>query len=436
MPLDIRPQKNVFDDHFLDVIGNEFKFDHVKGLAEWLKNSADAYVREGVPDDDAFIWLRLSSRTKNRPARLEVIDFVGMAKDDIDNAFKRWGDPRAATRETGRRVLGGHGNGGKFYMRQMFKISHFVTYRNGKLNIFGFNEKKRYGYASNHEEKPMKPGEALALAGLVGSTEIPPAVRKRWAKGEVGFTVVVGEDPRKFKGEGSLADIQRRLCVHSQSRRLVKHKPIIVVRGDASARLVPDEILPRPGFEEPFEAEIPETLDWDGQKFAFRNGRYPQAHLKLWTSAHPFSRTGDKASLNSIDILGEVGCIGSYRLNELGYLRYSAEAEFIYGECFCPILEDPEDDCVRNDRGKLVESEKTQALLAWLRQQVDVFTERMADKEKDEKRRAELKQSTAFNEMLNRWKNTFMEKIFAEVFGGPGGVLVNCFRLRCGLLQS
>ena len=36
------------------------------------------------------------------------------------------------------KTLGGHGNGGKFYMRQMFGESKLVTYLDGKINIFGF----------------------------------------------------------------------------------------------------------------------------------------------------------------------------------------------------------------------------------------------------------------------------------------------------------
>ena len=57
-----------------------------------------------------------------------------------------------------------------------------------------------------------------------------------------------------------------------------------------------------------------------------------------------------------IDILGEIGVIGSYRMNELGPISHSSETEFIYGECYCPILEDSADDCVKNDREKLNES--------------------------------------------------------------------------------
>jgi len=45
----IKVQKFVIDDAVLDLIGNEFKFDHAKGLAEWLKNSCDVYLRDNTP---------------------------------------------------------------------------------------------------------------------------------------------------------------------------------------------------------------------------------------------------------------------------------------------------------------------------------------------------------------------------------------------------
>lgn len=423
MSFKIKPQPNVFDDHFLDVIGNEFKFDHVKGIAEWMKNAADAYTRQEIADDDQYVFLRFTPKAGKNPASFECIDFIGMAKEDIDAAFKRWGDPKAASRGTGRRVLGGHGNGGKFYMRQMFTTSQFITYRNGKLNVFGFNDKKRYGYAEGYENRKMPAGDALEFAKINGVT-VPKAVRERWAKEKdgVGFTVVIGESPEKFRGAPHIAAISQRLKVHPQSRRLVKHKQMFVLVGDSpqGTQLLPDEIPPRVGFEGPIKSQVPAELEFEGEKFDFKNSKYPDAYLILYTSAEPFGRMGERASLNSIDVLGEVGCIGSYKLNELGYLRYSPQAEFVYGECYCPILEDPADDCVRNDREKLVETEKTKALLAWIRQQVDKLCEKLAEQEKSERKRADLRQSSDFNELLNRWKNKFMSKVFAEVLGGPG----------------
>src|SRR6266498_1715028 len=91
----IKVQPFVIDDAVLDLIGNEFKFDHAKGLAEWLKNSSDAYLRESVPDDRQFIIIRLTEDGRGM-SRIECIDFVGMQKKHIDEAFKRFFDPQAA----------------------------------------------------------------------------------------------------------------------------------------------------------------------------------------------------------------------------------------------------------------------------------------------------------------------------------------------------
>jgi hypothetical protein len=422
MAFTIKEQPNVFDDAFLDIIGNEFKFDHVKGLAEWIKNSADAYTRADVPDASQFIYLRFSARASSRAAAFSCIDFIGMTSDDIDKAFKRWGDRRAASRGSGKRTLGGHGNGGKFYMRQMFARSQFVTYRDGRLNVFGFNERKRYGYADGYENRKMGLEAALEFAGL-GDFRIPSQVRNLWKASGPGFTVVTGEAPERLRAwKSHVSEICRKLRVHPQSRRLVRHKQVFVwVPPAPPQRLAPEEIEPRPGFEGPFTFELPATLDHAGKRIVFRNAKFPDGRLTLGTSAEPFSRAGERSALNSVDILGEVGCIGSYRLNELGYLKHAAQAEFLYGECYCPILEDPDDDCVRNDREKLVDTDKTQALLVWIRARVDEICGQIADQEQKERKRAELDESSALNDLLNKWKNRFMSRILAEVLAGAAG---------------
>ena len=127
----IIPQRNEFDDHFLDVVGNEFKFDHAKGLAEWIKNSADAYATARVKDSQQYVLLRFKQGNPKRESVFECIDFVGMTKKDIDKALKVWGLATAAKKGTNLATYGGHGNGGKFYMRQMFGTSRFLTYRDG-----------------------------------------------------------------------------------------------------------------------------------------------------------------------------------------------------------------------------------------------------------------------------------------------------------------
>ena len=73
-------------------------------------------------------------------------------------------------------------------------------------------------------------------------------------------------------------------------------------------------------------------------------------------------------------------------MHELGHVKNFTETEFIYGECFCPILEDPKDDCVRNDREKLVENDKSQALLEWICTKVNELADKMAAKSVESQR--------------------------------------------------
>ena len=124
--------------------------------------------------------------------------------------------------------------------------------------------------------------------------------------------------------------------------------------------------------------------------------------------------------LNSVDILGELGCIGSYRMHELGFMRYAPESEFIYGECKCPLLEDPDLKSVKNDREKLVDNEVTRALLEFIRREVESLAETMSEQLKRDKKTRDLQASSLFNQLLDKWKNKFMAQLTGEIFGGAG----------------
>ena len=197
----IKEEANVYHDNILDIWGNDFNFSHEKGLAEWLKNSVDAYRRVGAPDKDQYIIFRFTDGKDSASPTIECIDFVGMEYVDIEKAFKWWGDPDAARRGQKIKVFGGHGNGGKFYMRQMFQQSYFVTYREGKINIFGFNENRKYGFVPEYKDKKMSLDEALKIAGIEKSI-IPNSILRQMEHGETGFSVVKGIRPKKIVGRG------------------------------------------------------------------------------------------------------------------------------------------------------------------------------------------------------------------------------------------
>ena len=285
--LEIIEEKNVIDDHLLDIIGNEFKFSHEKGLSEWLKNSIDAYLRASISDDDSFIVFRFKDKDD---VIFECIDFVGMSSDDIDNALKRWGDPDAATRGTGKRTFGGHGNGGKFYMRQMFKRSYFITYRESKLNVFGFNENKRYGFAKGFKDRETNPDDAMKFAEIY-DMDLPPKVRKQILSGKVGFTVTRGIHPEKTtKRRFNLWKLCEKFKHYPQARIILKYKPVSVLSNDEIfiQRLLPEEIPPMQGFEKPLEIFLPTKIDFDDiddkDTVLFASEKYERGKLTLYTS--------------------------------------------------------------------------------------------------------------------------------------------------------
>jgi hypothetical protein len=429
MALDVSivEERNVIDDHLLDIIGNEFKFSHEKGLPEWIKNSADAYIRRDppVPDEEQFIFFNFIDGKKNAPSVFECIDFCGMASDEIDKALKRWGDPKAASRGQNKRVFGGHGNGGKFYMRQMFDHSYFVTYLKGKLNIFGFNENRKYGFARGFKDRVCSPSEAFKLAG-VDDLPIPMSVMEQIKNGKTGFTLVRGVQPSKIKGVVPVPRLCEKVRFHPQARKIVQRKPIRIFHNGELflERLEGERFELRAGFEDLPQVQIPDHLPYeeDGhiEQIEFANKKYPPGNLKLLVSKDPFGRNSRISELNCIDVLGEIGVIASYRIHELPQLKQYAQAEFIFGECLCPILEDPDEDCVKNDREKLIDSPKSRALLRWIAEQVDEIGRRIEREEAKERKLQNLKLTDVFNNILNTWKNQFMDKLLGEVLGGLG----------------
>lgn len=406
----ILEEKNEIDDHLLDIIGNEFKFDHEKGLAEWIKNSVDAYNRQRVSDSDKKIVIRFFD--DNDDVLFECIDFVGMSSNDINKALKRWGDPEAAKRGIIKKTYGGHGNGGKFYMRQMFDKSYFITYKDGLLNIFGFNEKRRYGFADQFKDRKVNIPEALKIAGI-NNLDV---------KNIKGFTVVRGYKPRGTGKQIKVYKICDKLKKHPQSMRIMERIQINVIYNNEEIfhALKSDQIKPLKGFEAPTIIDLPGKIlnsdDHEKHEILLANKKFERGVIILKTSEIALSSNSKYGDLNRIDIVGEMGVVASYSLREFGL--YYPQTDFIYGECSCPILEDPEDDCVSNDRVKLIVNDKSNAVLDLIKEAIEDLCKKISGQEKKEKEENNKKISSDFNNFLNQWKNRFMNKIIGEILIG------------------
>src|SRR5689334_12790780 len=107
---------------------------HEHGLPEWFKNASTAYARDNVPTEHRVLTLHFGKTTLDGETSkyVALLDHVGMTVENIEQNFARWGDPDAHRGEgvpdADEILEGGHGNGGKCYMTQMFeRVSYLHT---------------------------------------------------------------------------------------------------------------------------------------------------------------------------------------------------------------------------------------------------------------------------------------------------------------------
>lgn len=403
----------------LDLLGQAFRGDYVGGMAEWLKNAVDAYIRENVDDEDQHIVVAVNNRGSRPNWTFECIDFVGASFNDVDEDFKHWCDPEAASK--GGRfedVYGGHGNGGKFHMRENFGRSELITYRDGSLTVFRF-EKKSYGFDPRYKGCAVSPGKALQVAGILGQV-LPDPVRNRFEAEDVRFSVARGIAPTQMKRmRGGWRAFVERLQHHGQSRQLLDRVPVrVVVNGEVVIEdLDAPEIEPKTGFEEPLVIDMPGRLEFEGEELEFTPDGRSAGRLILKTAKDPFPRRGDRAALNCIDIKGRRSVIASYRMHELGITNYQG-ASFVYGVLESTRLE--EMGLKTNERRKLPENDYSAAVLDWVRDQVDERALELVEESGKEEQAKETAVMSLLNKTLNAWKNSLLRRFFVEVPAGPG----------------
>lgn len=417
----IKPESPIIDSAVLDLIGREFKFDHAKGISELLKNSIDAYNLEGNSDPDQEVYILLDLASNNRVKLIQVLDFVGMTKEKIDAAFKRWFDPTAAktvnlSEKKDIKTLGGHGNGGKFYMREMFVTSELVSYRNGYINCFGFDKSKNYGFDQNLNDRKVDLSEAIKLSGLEKYCNLFDKVLRAINKFN-RFTVIRCQNPKNSHKTNTLSELINKLVAHPQAKRIIQFKNVYLITNNSNkiTRLSIPELKPKKGFESFREFVCPEFVFNEDEKIKIQN--HHNIKLKLFTSDEPLKGMKHKGR-NSIDFLGDIGVIANYDISKIGHFQAFGYSEFIYGECECPIME--VEDLVTNDRQNFIEAPLTQAILNWVKGCVEKLCLEMDAQVKKEKKIKNLHKTSQLNELLNRWKNRFLEKMFRERLAGTG----------------
>jgi hypothetical protein len=439
---------------FLDTIGRSFKFKHAKGVAEWLKNSLDQYLRlrERGLESRSGAWpvvilLQDGSTSKTGP-NLAVIDFGGTTLSSIDDFFLEWGSRSAATLggTATASVTGGHGNGGKFYMREMWKDgARLLTWRDGKASSL-IVDKKEGGTTGEWELKnaPMGWRDALSqgLAARDGGAgydgvlrslaEHDPALIQELDGMTRGLTVLLGMRAVQVYSSNDVVrggkwDHQRLvddLRDAPQARRPIRELSIsVLVNGqEALLRLVPDAIEDDPDWP---QSELPIPAGVIGLDDATES----IGLLRLRKSAQQL--VGRLRHRNTIWVMdGKGNPIAFYPIGELPLAGASSLLSFIHGELHLTFA--GVDALLQNDRERLVTSQTTESLLGWLAEEVWKRVKTAEDAQREVRHRSELEVAAILNDSLNQHAKRFLQELQTQIMvdvidwdadgGGPGRV--------------
>lgn len=211
---------------------------HENGLPEWIKNSADEYARTGRDEGERVIVVILNDERHSRTPSISCLDFCGMTSKVIENHFRKWADPDAALRGAAAdSVQGGHGNGGKCYMCQMFDQHALIkTVKNNLGNKYGVAAGSvKFGYVPSKAAgcdfevtdtlKTLKE----ALKGVECDWALLPEPVHRIATASTGFTIVSGLDPKGLSGRAQFATLISHLQDHAQMIRTLEFCRVYVV---------------------------------------------------------------------------------------------------------------------------------------------------------------------------------------------------------------
>ena len=398
---------------------------HEDGLPEWLKNSSDMYFRREFLPKDTSIVLLFSDNQKNHPKAVGCLDFGGMTIEDIETRFRNWGDPDAAGGENQPGVEGGHGNGGKCYMTQLFESHAYIhTLREGRASRYGFkggdvtpgyfpSVEAGRGYDVGNAVSELQ--EALIPFGL--TLDMLPDEAKAAFEKTKSFTLVAGFKPKHVKRKIKAKDWIAALASHQQVVQTIQRNQVSAIyNGELLAGanpIRPPEIEPIPGHEEPRVVPVPPILvDPDTQEDVETHAT-SDSRLVLRTSASKMTHSlKPRHTINGWTHAGRP--TGGWAIPDLSTAQFAKQ---IYGDLYLEDLYEYK----QNDRRRHSNAPLIRAITNWLRDQVDEYSLVFVTLEKLQASQAERDELSRMNSALNDWKNRFLEEEFGGANPGDGG---------------
>jgi hypothetical protein len=398
---------------------------HENGLPELIKNASDQYAREDAPEEKRVVVVLFDFGRKNIRPSISCLDFCGMTSEVIERNFRVWFDPEAAHRgavRTARQRLGGHGNGGKSYMCNMFSdyaILH--TVRDGHGCRYGVRAGSvTFGYVPSPEEGRSFPVKSLdedlasALAQVRCSLTSLPREAHTALRSACGFTLVRGVGPKYYEQRFPYEELIRSLESHPQMIQPLEFCKIFVLvngrLGNGGLPLSVPKISPLEGGEAPRMIEVPENLldpETGSTISTTLKKTKERGSLKLCTSAKDMRWNKGR---HIVSFTAESGWIGHVPVTELDI--QSPYRNKVYGECYLPALE----PFKQNDRARLASSPLTRAVVHFIAEQITEYAREFEARDRKAVSAKERDELSKMNAALDRWKNRLLDRIIHGVW--------------------
>jgi len=412
---------HVHEEGAIKLICSQFR-SHEDGLPEWVKNSSDQYARQDAKPDASIVVVLLKDAGRSGSSAVGCLDFGGMSVNDIEDKFRKWADPQAAGTESG--VEGGHGNGGKCYMTQLFASHAYVhTVRNGRGNKYGFKDGKAIaGYFPSTEagrnfavsNLDQELANALAPFG-VKLENLPAPALAAWRERK-SFTLVAGFNARYLNNNRiPAAKWKDSLSGHQQMIRALGRNRIYIIHNatplDGAWPMTLPEILPIPGAEVGRLIPVPDVLiDPESDQEIATGAIAGKSRLELRTS-NISMRWSLKARHTVNGWTDDGKSTGFWEVPALSRATYATK---IYGDLHLHGLRDYK----QNDRRNHSPGPLVRAIGRWLTEQIDTYSKDFEKQDRLQASKEEQDELSRLNDLLNKWKNNFLEQEFGGVSGG------------------